>query len=305
MKIHFDNVEFQSKSGPNTFGFRLAKCFVDSGHQLCEPELADVSLVFIETQQKQHAKKIVQRLDGIWFKPEEFEKFNVNIKELYSRCDAVVWQSEFDKGMTTHWWGDKVGVVIHNGIENVPFISNGRFLKLREYYSHVFVCSANWHSQKRLHANIELFYHLKETCYPNSCLIVMGANPDVWHSSPCVYYTGSLSHEDCDAIYSIADWMIHLAWLDHCPNVVIEALNRNVPVICSSSGGTKEIVKDYGVVLPEQSEYCFELVDYDKPPKIDIKIINKLPNRQDLGLHANIDIKHVMNKYIELFETIL
>jgi glycosyltransferase involved in cell wall biosynthesis len=56
-------------------------------------------------------------------------------------------------------------------------------------------------------------------------------------------------------VFAVADWMIHLAWADHCPNVVVEALSQGTPIICGEVGGTKEMIAHgaYGVVLKDDS----------------------------------------------------
>jgi glycosyltransferase involved in cell wall biosynthesis len=302
MKLHFDNVNLNSTSGPNTFATRLVKGLLCAGIEVVDagPD-ADVSIVFIEPSGRPLAKKVVQRLDGIWFKPEEFELKNKRIKALYQSANAVVWQSAFDRMMTTHWWGSpKHGVVIHNGIERPQPTKLGALEEIRRTHDLVFVASSNWHPQKRLRANIELFNHLAS---PRSCLIVMGSNPDCWVSSPKVMYTGPLAHEECSSVFSIADWMLHLAWLDHCPNVVVEALAHKVPVICSSSGGTRELVQDFGLIVAETAEYNFELANYDEPPSIDTtKVV--LPNVLELGPHADVSIENAIVNYVALLKTL-
>jgi len=307
MKIHIDGVNFLSNSGPNSFGQRFARKLIETGHDVNveSGSDSDVSLVFIEPSGRPLAEKIVQRLDGIWFRPNEFETKNVNIKDLYDHADAIVWQSDFDRCMTYRWWGDRKGRIIHNGIDTQPVkISNGDLLSLRSKYETIFVCSSNWHPQKRLRTNIELFFHLMQNGYPNSCLIVMGANPDCQVANPHVFYTGSLPHDLCLEVYRVADWMIHLAWLDHCPNVVVEALSQETPVICTDSGGTQEIVHQFGVVLSEQETYEYDLVDYDKPPTLNFSGL-KLPDRKSLGRHFDISMDRVVRSYLELFEEII
>ena len=53
---------------------------------------------------------------------------------------------------------------------------------------------------------------------------------------------------------------IHLAWLDHCPNVVVDARAAACQIICSSAGGTKEIAGPSAIVI-EEDEWDFEPVD--------------------------------------------
>ena len=312
MKIHFDNVNLNAATGPNTFARRLAQELFNASHQVqFEASGADVSLVFIERSGAPLAKKVVQRLDGIWFRPQDFHTKNVGIKDLYEKADGVIFQSHFDMTMVNKWWGIPGGTphnstVINNGIDVVPIktLNIPKLVEMRTTYDQIYVCSSNWHPQKRLEANYRLFQRLRENT-PNSCLIVMGSNPDVRITSQNVFYAGSVGPEVYNQIYSIANWMLHLAWADHCPNVVIEALAQGTPVVCSEVGGTKELIGSYGLVMKEQA-YNFELADYDNPPPIDVTQVSRLPDRAQLDYStiADIDIKRVAEKYTQLFESL-
>ena len=309
MRVHFDNVNFGSNSGPNSFGQRLAKALFETGHEivLSGPQ-ADVSLVFIEPTGQPLAKRTVQRLDGIWFKPEDIDGLkNVRIKDMYARADAVVFQSEFNRQFIKHHWNAVTrDVVIHNGIELVPVknLTIPALIDMRAQYEKIYACSANWHPQKRLGTNIELFRALRQS-QPSSCLIIMGSNPDVQVADPHIFYSGSQPHEVCAEIYAAANWMLHLAWADHCPNVIVEALAQGTPVVCSEVGGTKELVGGYGVVLPE-APYGYEAYDYDHPPKIEVSHVKELADRTTLPYSsiADIDIRNVAKRYIELFQSL-
>lgn len=296
MKILFDNCNFSSASGPNTFATRLAQELSLRGHTIADYNDYDVALVFIE-QTRKFSKPVLHRLDGIWFSPEEFNTKNSNIKATYEHATSVVFQSDFDRQMVTKWWGEpKHFSVIRNGINLAKVKSSNETLhEMTQRYNKIFVCSSNWHSQKRLKNNIELFKHIRKNFFPYSCLIVMGSNPDVIDSDRNIYYTGVLPHELCLEIYSVASWMIHLAWLDHCPNVVVEALSQGCPVICSEAGGTAELVKENGIILKEKTQYIFELTNYDSPPSIDVNQIKHIP---DINVSCpELDISRVATLY--------
>ena len=305
MKIHLDNVDMRSNSGPNSFARRLAMGLIESGHEveLNDGRNSDVSLVFIERSGRPLAKRVIQRLDGIWFSPSEFETKNSSIKSLYHAADAVVWQSDFDRGMTTKWWGEpKSGRVIRNGINATPVTTFKipALEQLRQKYEMLFVCSANWHPQKRLMSNIELFKHL-QSFYSSAALIVMGSNPTMI-PDPHVFYTGPQPHEVCLEVFSAANWMLHLAWLDHCPNTVVESLSQGTPVICSEQGGTKELVQDFGLIVKESARYDYELVDYNCPPAVDVLSISNLPDVKTLGKSFDVSMHRCLKSYVELFE---
>lgn len=307
MKIHIDNVNVSAPTGPNVFAKRLSKAFIESGHEIefNDGTECDVSLVFIEPSGAPLAKKTVARLDGIWFKPEEFLTKNRHIKLFYQATDAVIFQSQFDKSFITKWWGEhEKSSVITNGIRQAPVtkFSSPELEKIRGMHKKIFVCSANWHPQKRLDDNIKLFQHIKKTIEPNSCCIVLGNG--VEKQVPGVFYCGSIPENLCLEVFAMSDWMLHLAWLDHSPNSVVESLSQSTPVMCSENGGTKELVGDFGIILKEQNPYSFTLENYDNPPTIDVSQITMLPEKNALGQHVNIDIGYVANAYIDFFKTL-
>ena len=281
MKVYFDNCDLGgSRTGPNTFGRRLAIELSKRGHAIADPSDYDVALVFIEkTPLLNLEKPFVQRLDGIWFKTDEIHAKNRNIKATYGQASEVIFQSDFDRKMAETWFGTKEhGSVIRNGIELSEVDISPDIENIRKNYAKVFVCSSNWHRQKRLKENIELYLHLKNSVQESCCLIVLGSNPDYVQAGNDIFYTNaSIPHEICLQFYSVADWMIHLAWADHSPNVVVEALSQGCPVICSETGGTKELVGKNGFVLNEEHDYAFETFDYDNPPTLNVLQVKTLP----------------------------
>lgn len=310
MRVHFDGVNFGSRTGPNTFAERLARCLFEAGHEVVdEGPQADVSLVFIEPTGQRLAQKVVQRLDGVWFKPQDFATKNVGIKACYDSAAAVIFQSQFDRRFAERHWGTKLSrAVIGNGIDVAPVkeITIPKLLEMRAAYDKIYVCSSNWHPQKRLKSNVLLFKHLLKQ-HPNSCLIVLGGQPDHVSASPHVFYSGQVGPEVYLQVYAAADWMLHLAWADHCPNVVVEALSQGTPVACSEVGGTKELVGSYGHVFKEREPYDLELYDYDDPPDLDVMQVDDLPDRRTLDMTtvADLDIRHVAQRYVEVFTSLV
>lgn len=305
MKVYFDNVDFRSSSGPNSFVRRLAKQLSVMGVEIADSDDYDVALVTIEpTSRLDVSKPFVQRLDGIWFKPEEFHTHNTRIKDCYDHATSVVFQSDFDATMIQRWFGQRqYSYTVPNGIEikRVTQFADA-ILKIRQEYETIFVCSASWHPQKRLDDNIRLYKQLRKQC-PNSCLIVMGGgnvtmDPDSVKDR--IFYTGPQPQEVCLQVFAAADWMIHLAWLDHCPNTVLESLSQETPVICGDSGGTHELIVNRGSILLNDRrisnngivlndvKYNYELMDYDRPPSF--PILDDL--RLDLS-KQKVDIDHL------------
>jgi len=314
MRIQLNNLDLSSSSGPNCFGTCLARAFFEMGHEVVFDNNADVSLVFIEQTGEKLCDKVVHRLDGIWSSQKDFEQKNRSIKQTYALADAVVFQSEFDKRIVTKLFGEpKQGVVIHNGTDATP-IREHKFTgleKLRQEFDVVYSCSAMWHPQKRLLENVELFKHLRSLSPDKkSCLIVLGIvdnqqNYDLLRADTGIFYAGYQSLDVCLEVYAMSHWFIALNFADHCPNTVIHALSQETPCIIASSGGTKEIVRDFGIVLQEENEFEPGYFDWDSPPTLNVKQIKQLPNVKSLGSHVDVSIKNVAKKYVELFESVI
>ena len=84
-------------------------------------------------------------------------------------------------------------------------------------------------------------------------------------------------------------------WLDHCPNVVVDARASGCKIICSSSGGTREIAGPEATLVVED-EWDFSPVKLYSPPSMDFSKISK--NEYD----TNISIERAASEYLEVFK---
>ena len=88
-----------------------------------------------------------------------------------------------------------------------------------------------------------------------------------------------------------ATHFIHLAFLDHCPNVVVDAVACRCKIHCSSTGGTSEIAGNDATVLLED-EWNFLPLELYKPPSLDF--MRRVSNDQ---CSTNNDIGTVAKMY--------
>ena len=300
MKILFDNVNFKSRSGPNSFGRKLSNQFLKNGHEISViPEKDtqfDAQLSFIAASCK--VAPIIQRLDGIYFNSDQdFIKLNQPIEATYALADAVIFQSNFNKMLTEHHFGKhKNSAVIHNGTDM------GEINKIQEVssdtldtFDKMWCCASSWRPHKRLSENVRYFL---EYSGKNDCLVIAGENPDVRISNPRIFYAGDLEWSGLIGLYKRSDIFLHLAWLDHCPNVVIDARACNLHIICSSSGGTKEIAGINSTII-EEEEWDFSPTRLYHPPKMNFS------NRVDNSRDSDIDISNVYEKYLSAIGSVV
>ena len=92
MKILFDNADFNSSSGPNSFARKLAGEFIKRNHAVNETVDSDIQLSFIMASQD-IGIPVIQRLDGIYFNSaQDWKSLNAQIKKSYDIAAGVIFQ---------------------------------------------------------------------------------------------------------------------------------------------------------------------------------------------------------------------
>lgn len=299
MNIFFENVNFESRSGPNSFGRKLRDELVKNGHNIVHgmpQEIPDIQLSFIMSSIK--ISPMVQRLDGIYFNSEQdFNSLNSPIESTYLSSDAVIFQSEFNKELTFHYFGTKEHYqIIRNGtdidlVQSIEPIDN----KKLDGFNDVWCCASSWRPHKRLKENIRYFL---ETSPSDSCLVIAGSNPDVMISDSRVFYAGNLDWKTLISLFKRSSYFLHLSWLDHCPNVVIDARAAGCHVVCSSAGGTREIAGENSTIIIED-DWDFSPIALYKPPKMDFSNVSTGDDSH------NINIRNVAETYLNFFNKVL
>ena len=59
---------------------------------------------------------------------------------------------------------------------------------------------------------------------------------------------GEMNYNQLIALYKSSTTFVHLSYMDHCPNVVVDAQAAGCDIICSSTGGTSEIVNNGKII---------------------------------------------------------
>ena len=282
MNIHLDNVSFASNSGPNSFAGKLVRYFDENGVSVIQQNAPDAYLCFIEATKRHFDAPMFQRLDGIYFnKSANYNMQNANIKRTYDMATGVVFQSEFNRQLITKYFGQhRLSTVIHNGadvdrIKNIDPVDND----VLNGHDNIWVCASHWRPHKRLDENIRYFL---EHSGEKDCLVVAGQT-DYADAHPRVFFAGDLSPDALIALYKRSKYFLHLAWLDHCPNVVVDARASGCKIVCSSAGGTREIAGTDAIVI-EEEPWNFEPVYLYRPPKLDFNKVVDNPYDSDYNM---------------------
>jgi len=294
--------------GPGIFGNRLAKAIARRGHEFTNTFPLDLNISFITGEYYESATNLL-RLDGLYLDsgmPEiNRQAENAPIFDSYNRFDKIIFQSEFSKKVYEAFTGTvRPNEVIHNG---VPITFNP--FDRHEVDDKVIIASASWRRHKRLEEAIEAF---KSSELKHVKLVVLNAHDYVKKTKidvpDNVQIMGSVPPHELYDWYQRAHGMIHLCWLDSCPNSVVEALACGTPVLCSHNGGTKELIKHNGVVIKLEEDYHpGKLVDLYNPPKVNLNTIVEGVHElleTDTGFYRkDLEIRQVAQKYIDTWES--
>ena len=212
---------------------------------------------------------------------------NQNIKRTYDLATGVIFQSSFNKALTTKYFGEhKNSIVIHNGAD-LDRIKNVEPLNFNRY-ENLWSCASSWRPHKRLGENIRYFL---EHSGDNDGLMVAGSvSQEDRVKNERIHYVGVLNQKQLFALYKKSKYFLHLAWLDHCPNVVVDARACGARIICSSAGGTREIAGSDAIVIQE-TEWDFSPVELYSPPTMNFD------NKVNTGEDSELDMRIVSERY--------
>lgn len=307
MKIFTHNFDPRSDSGPNKFSRQLLGNLIKTyDHSLSTQEESDIEFCLIQ-QVAQKLKPLVLRLDGIYFnKIQDYNQQNTLINFSYKNADAVIFQSKFNKELTEKWFGmHQNSHIVHNAyLENV--ITDTIFKK--DANSEIWSCASSWRPHKRLVENVRYFF---ENAPNNTTLYIAGGGvtdaeitsiselSKLHDRTKKVKICGNIDYLTLRMLYDASSTFIHLAYLDHCPNVVVDAVAHGCHVICSSSGGTKEIIRNGTIII--EDEWDFSPINLYDPPKLDFS-----KRIQSMGVVENLaSSKLCLEKYDNIFRSIL
>jgi glycosyltransferase involved in cell wall biosynthesis len=287
VKVFPHNFNPNSNSGPNKFTRQLFRNIVKNFSITMTGNQSDADVEFCLIQQQAHkVKPMLLRLDGIYFNSEQdYDTQNKPIKYAYDNADLVIFQSEFNKNLTEHWFGKhRNSKVIHNApdldlIKNVnPVYWDKKYPKDTELWS----CASSWRPHKRLKENIKYF---KEFAPRDAIMAIAGSGAiqeDIDTGDGRVFYLGDLDYISLLSLYRRSSTFVHLAYMDHCPNVVVDAQAAGCKIICSSTGGTSEIVSNGNIVF--EKEWDYSPIKLYEPPPINFDNIITVSNKSSSNI---------------------
>ena len=254
----------------------------------------------------QEGSNNILRLDGLYLDSGntmgKSSKMNKPIFNCYKKFDHIVFQSEYAKNVYEAFTEvKKPNSVIYNAASDI-FFDECKPVDKPEGFEKVIIASSKWRRHKRIEEAIEAF---KDPRLKDVALVIMGGYKNVDLKN--VFSLPRVKPKELPKYYQMADGQIHLCWLDCCPNTVVECLASRLPVLCSHNGGTKELVKDDGIIIKLEEDYKYgSMVRLYSPPKVDTNIIVegvlKLLEMPKIQERKDLRISNCASKYIKLFK---
>lgn len=262
---------------------RLASAIEKQGVRVTDKK-PHVNLVFIKGIRLKC--KNIFRLDGVWMNTSmSYRKKNKKLDRIIKSCDGLIYQNEFCKQASDNFLGKyPEHAIIQNG---APMNLGGE-----EVYKHprpYLLTLCRWRPHKRLKAIVRGF--LNSGLHADYDLLVLGEKPDYVKKHPAVIYKGQVGKKLPSMIRG-CEYVVHLAFIDWCPNSVVESIVCRKNVLHTTSGGTKYVVKDNGICIKDE-KWNFKPIELYKPPKLNKDELSK-------GYHSMLDLPAPDPSYLDI-----
>ena len=299
------NIRKKGTLGLQKFGLLLIEHLQTYGVKLVdESQKSDIHLSAINGFKS--GSKNVLRIDGVYYNIGRL-KLNNSIRDSIKKSDGVIYQSEWCKVFAEGMLNVKAkkSACIHNGTKAIP-----ESTPINKYgFDKIFISCAVWRVNKRLEAMVRAFLIAIKRVGENIGFCIAG-KPDYVLEHSNIKYLGHVA--DLRSLYKSADYMCHICHLDACPNSVVEGLRAGIPVLCNNIGGTPELVRDSGIVLPLDSPFDFKPIKNMKKvgsSSIDVNILAdgmvEMMTREWNVNRPNLDIVVSAKSYYEFFKEVL
>jgi glycosyltransferase involved in cell wall biosynthesis len=184
--------------------------------------------------------------------------------------------------------------VINNGIDTSQFCVSASTFKEKNGFENKFILlgvSTSWDEMKGYSDYIKI----AELLGNDYKVILVGLTKEQLEKLPKNIFgiERTSSVRELAEIYTAADLFLNLSYCENYPTVNLEALACGTPVLTYKTGGSPEIVQDYGGVVVEQGDIMAVINQ--------IKMIRNVGN-ESVSVNKNLlDKQEAMHRYLDLY----
>lgn len=302
MKIKFAENLNRTDSGKHKFLNRLAKQLEKLDVEVVNSGRADIFLHIGRDYEKHKCKHSVMRIDGLLFNTDlNYKKRNKNILKAINASDSLIYQGPFCKRAFEKFFGiDKRCASIFNGADP------SEFLERRSKLDNLFFTHCNWRPHKRLKNTCDGFLKALEMGLDADLVIAGKADYKIEHNR--IKYVGWIGGKALKNYLSRSIATVHLAWIDWCPNSMIESAIAQCPLIYSDSGGSADVGAGSGIPIKDV-QWDFKPCQHYDPPILNHEEIGramiKLLDGFEMRPKNDLNINYIATNYLNFFKEIL
>jgi glycosyltransferase involved in cell wall biosynthesis len=300
----------RGKTGKGRFMRRLVQAWHNMGVQMTDDAeiRADIAIHVGRVYTKTKVRKNILRVGPACVDTNKpWQKVNKEKAQAVKASDGVIYQSAYSQKVYHALVCRPMlpEAVIFNGATRPDYVD----VAYPSNRAHTFLASTRiWLKQKRLKDIVKSFV-LAEI--PRSELIICGDSRGLSKKYSClenVKFFGLVDDATLESLYLKARAMIHITYLDACPNSVVEAQLVGCPVICTDQGGTHELVRT-GIIL-EDNPFGYKAIDLNHPPAIShTELANAMRAicdfQHDPDAADDLHIDNIAQKYLDFFREVL
>ena len=281
-RVNYASAAADKVGGPSTKFRSLTRRFphVGKGFNILYSFNADNTPAGLCRMAKRAGIPIVYNANGVRIKAglvEDWQEENERRRGVFEMADYVLFQSEFSRECHRRFIAEAPcpSEVLYNAVDCRQFspaaarperpltlLTTAKFRDLHRLLPLLDACAILKHEMRDIRFIVAgPFLRMRdEACIRYSCRR-LGIDGQVEIRGPYI-------REDAEAVFRSADVYVHAKQVDACPNAVIEAMACGLPVVCTSSGGTPELVGDGegGICVPCEMNY--DVLQFPEPELI-------------------------------------
>ncbi len=250
----------KKSGGPGIFVHRLMDFMQEREMIRLVNKKSDIYFSTVWLTKTPSKTKIVYRAASAYYNTHEKkrnESLNFKLSKAIRFAHYVIYQSRFGRMLTKKILRRKGRhyKIIPNGFDLSPYRKIKPYIRGKQE-KYLFVACADWTEKaKRGHLVIKAFRRAKIT---NSRLIMIGKpNLDLARNYRSVRWVGKIPIKQIVSYLKSKPVLVHLCYVEICPNAVVEALSYGCPVVCNNIGGTPELVGGDGIIASCDKKFKF------------------------------------------------
>ncbi|MBI3978487.1 MAG: glycosyltransferase family 4 protein [Chloroflexi bacterium] len=240
---------------------------------------------------------------------------NAAMAPLLHRADYVLYQSAFARLEADHFLGKRQGPseILYNAVDTTIF-SPGDAVSREDL---VLLAAGSHDHRNRLPTAVQTLAAIGRRRVRARLIVAGRVAPSMMAEvaglasrlgvEDRVEFTGPYTQQMAPAVFRRAHILLHTQYYDVCPTVVIEAMACGLPVVCSKTGGTAELIDDEsGAGVPAELDWIWDIPpDPAELAECVLTVADALPRYSQAARERAVerfDLRRWLDRHVQVFE---